>query len=170
VHIRDALAAVAARQPGLIDKFGGHAMAAGLTLAGEHLPTFAAALSDAVLEQTGGALPEDALLSDGALDPALLTLELAERLHGAGPWGQGFAAPLFDDEFDLRETRVVGADHLRLLLAPVAGGEPVAAIAWRAAPLREQLTPRLRLAYRPQVNAWRGECQLQLLVEGLTLA
>ena len=167
VHIRDALAAVAARQPGLIEKFGGHAMAAGLTLAGEHLPAFASALADAVLEQTGGVLPEDALLSDGALDPTLLTLDLAERLHAAGPWGQGFAAPLFDDEFELREARVVGADHLRLLLAPVAGGEAVAAIAWRAAALREQLGSRLRVAYRPQVNAWRGERQLQLLVEGL---
>jgi single-stranded-DNA-specific exonuclease len=170
VHIRDALAAVAARQPGLIEKFGGHAMAAGLTLAGEHLPAFASALADAVLEQTGGVLPEDALLSDGALDPALLTLALAERLHGAGPWGQGFAAPLFDDEFELREARVVGADHLRLLLAPLAGGMAVAAIAWRAAALRERLGSRLRVAYRPQVNAWRGERQLQLLVEGLAPA
>ena len=88
VHIRDALAAVAAGQPGLIEKFGGHAMAAGLTLPGEHLPRFAAALSEAVLAQTGGVLPEDALLSDGPLDPALLTLELAKRLHGAGPWGE----------------------------------------------------------------------------------
>ena len=170
VHIRYALAAVAARHPGLIEKFGGHAMAAGLTLPGEHLPAFAAALADAVLAQTGGVLPEDALLSDGALDPALLTLALAERLHAAGPWGQGFAAPLFDDEFELRDARVVGADHLRLLLAPLAGGEPVAAIAWRAAALREQLTARLHAAYRPQVNAWRGERQLQLLVEGLTPA
>ena len=167
VHIRDALAAVAARHPGLIEKFGGHAMAAGLTLPGEHLPAFAAALADAVLEQTGGVMPEDALLSDGALDPALLTLDLAERLHAAGPWGQGFAAPLFDDEFELRDTRVVGADHLHLLLAPLAGGEPVAAIAWRAAALRERLSSRLHVAYRPQVNAWRGERQLQLLVEGL---
>ena len=170
VHIRDALAAVAARHPGLIEKFGGHAMAAGLTLQGEHLPAFAAALADAVLEQTGGVLPEDALLSDGALDPPLLTLDLAERLHAAGPWGQDFAAPLFDDEFELRDTRVVGADHLRLLLAPLAGGEPVVAIAWRAAALRERLTARLHVAYRPQVNAWRGERQLQLLVEGLTPA
>ncbi len=168
VHIRDAMAAVAARQPELIEKFGGHSMAAGLTLAGDHLPAFAAALSQAVLEQTGGELPQDALLSDGRLDPGLLTLDLAERLHGAGPWGQGFAAPLFDDEFHLHETRVVGGDHLRLLLSPVAGGESVAAIAWRAAALRGQLGSRLRVAYRPQVNAWRGERQLQLLVEGLT--
>lgn len=167
VHIRDALAAVAAGQPGLIEKFGGHAMAAGLTLPGEHLPRFAAALSEAVLAQTGGVLPEDALLSDGPLDPALLTLELAERLHGAGPWGQGFAAPLFDDVFDLRGVRVVGTDHLRLQLAPVGGGGTIPAIAWRAAALQDQLGPRLRVAYRPQVNDWRGERQVQLLVEGL---
>ncbi|WP_448507867.1 single-stranded-DNA-specific exonuclease RecJ [Immundisolibacter sp.] len=168
VHIRDALAAVAARHPGLVEKFGGHAMAAGLTLPGEHLPAFAATLAAAVLEQTGGVLPEDALLSDGSLDPALLTLALAERLHAAGPWGQGFAAPLFDDEFELRDMRVVGGDHLRLLLVPLAGGQPVPAIAWRAAALRDHLTPRLHVVYRPQVNAWRGERQLQLLVEGLT--
>lgn len=167
VHIRDALAMVAARHPGLIEKFGGHAMAAGLTLAGD-LSAFATALSKAVLDQTGGVLPEDVLLSDGALDPKLLTLDLAERLHRAGPWGQGFAPPLFDDEFRLHDTRVVGGDHLRLLLSPVAGGEPVAAIAWRAAALREQLATRLRVAYRPQVNVWRGERHLQLLVEGLT--
>ena len=168
VHIRDALAAVAASQPGLIEKFGGHAMAAGLTLPGEHLARFAAALNEAVLAQAGGALPEDALLSDGSLDPALLTVELAARLHGGGPWGQGFAAPLFDDVFELCGQRVVGTDHLRVQLAPVGGGAPVQAIAWRAAALHDQLGPRLRVAYRPQVNDWRGQRQLQLLVEGLT--
>ncbi len=167
VHIRDALAAVAAMHPGLIEKFGGHAMAAGLTLPGAQLARFASALSEAVLAQTGGVLPEDALLSDGPLDPALLTVELAERLHGAGPWGQGFAAPLFDDEFELRGVRVVGADHLRLQLAPMGGGA-VQAVAWRAAAVKDSLGPRLRVAYRPQVNDWRGERQLQLLVEGLT--
>lgn len=167
VHIRDALATVAARHPGLIEKFGGHAMAAGLTVSEGALPAFPAALCEAVLEQTAGALPQDALLSDGALDPWLLTLELAERLHGAGPWGQGFAAPLFDDEFELRAVRIVGGDHLRLQLTPIGGGAPLTAIAWRAAALGEQLGKRLRVAYRPQVNDWRGERQLQLLVEGL---
>jgi single-stranded-DNA-specific exonuclease len=168
VHIRDALAAVAARHPGLIEKFGGHAMAAGLTVSEGALPAFSAALCEAVLEQTAGALPQDALLSDGALDPGLLTLALAERLHGAGPWGQGFAAPVFDDEFELRALRIVGGNHLRLQLAPSGGGAPLTAIAWRAAALGEQLGKRLRVAYRPQVNDWRGERQLQLLVEGLT--
>ncbi|WP_372715546.1 single-stranded-DNA-specific exonuclease RecJ [Immundisolibacter sp.] len=167
VHIRDALAAVATRHPGMIKKFGGHAMAAGLTLAHEHLTAFAAALGHAVLEQTGGVLPTDALLSDGSLDPALLTLDLAQRLHTAGPWGQGFAPPLFDDEFQLHETRVVGGDHLRLLLSHRSGGERVGAIAWRAATLCEHLGERVHIAYRPQVNTFRGERQLQLMVEAL---
>lgn len=167
VHIRDALAAVAARAPELIDQFGGHAMAAGLTLRAEHLPALGAALAAAVLEQTGGVLPQDALLSDGPLDAALLTPQLAERLDAAGPWGQGFAPPLFDDVFELREARVVGADHLRLRLAPSGSSATFTAIAWRAAALRDALPSRLRVAYRPQVNEWRGEQQVQLLVQGL---
>jgi single-stranded-DNA-specific exonuclease len=167
VHIRDALAAVAAREPDLIDQFGGHAMAAGLTLRAEHLPRLAKELEAAVLEQTGGVIPQDALLSDGPLDTALLTLDLVERLDAAGPWGQGFAAPLFDDVFDVREARVVGADHLRLRLTPRGGSATFAAIAWRAAHLNDALPARLRVAYRPQVNEWRGERQVQLLVQGL---
>ena len=170
VHIRDALAQVAARQPQLLDAFGGHAMAAGLTLAGEqHLAAFAAALAEAVLAQTGGVVPEDALDSDGPLDAAALTLELAQRLQQAGPWGQGFPAPLFDDVFTLHEARIVGADHLRLRLS-LPGGTPLNAIAWGAAPLREQLTSSLRVAFQPQVNDWRGLRELQLLVRGLVPA
>lgn len=170
VHIRDALAQVAAWQPQLLDAFGGHAMAAGLTLAGEqHLPAFAAALADAVLAQTGGVAPDDALDSDGPLGIAELTLELAQRLQQAGPWGQGFPAPLFDDVFTVHETRVVGADHLRLRLS-LPGGPPLNAIAWGAAPLRGQLATSVRVAYEPQVNSWRGMRELQLLVRGLSPA
>jgi single-stranded-DNA-specific exonuclease len=145
-------------------------MAAGLTLAdGQHLPAFAAALADAVLAQTGGLAPDDALDSDGPLDAATLTLELAQRLQQAGPWGQGFPSPLFDDVFTLHEARIVGADHLRLRLS-LPGGTPLNAIAWGAAPLRGQLTASLRVAYEPQVNSWRGMRELQLLVRGLSPA
>ena len=112
-------------------------MAAGLTVAIRQLPARAAALSDPVLTQTSGHPAEHALLRDGPLAADQLTLDLAQRLQRAGPWDEGFEAPLFDDEFLLQDSRIVGDDHLRLLLSP-AGGDPVTAIAWRAAHLLQR--------------------------------
>jgi single-stranded-DNA-specific exonuclease len=168
LHIRDALDAIATRHPALLNKFGGHAMAAGLSLAREHYETFRRAFADEV----GRLLSDDdlrgTLLSDGALNSDDLSLELAELIRGAGPWGQGFPEPLFDGEFKIVGRRVVGAKHLKLTLRPVAGGRSMDAIAFGAAP--QGTAPgwsRVRTAYRLDVNEYQGNRSLQLVIEYL---
>jgi single-stranded-DNA-specific exonuclease len=168
LHIRDALDAIAARHPALLNKFGGHAMAAGLSLAREHYETFRRAFADEV----GRLLSDDdlrgTLLSDGALNSDDLSLELAELIRSAGPWGQGFPEPLFDGEFEIVSRRVVGAKHLKLTLRPAAGGLTLNAIAFGAAP--QGTAPgwsHVRTAYRLDVNEYQGNRSLQLVIEYL---
>jgi single-stranded-DNA-specific exonuclease len=168
LHIRDALDAIAARHPTLLNKFGGHAMAAGLSLAHEQYDTFRSAFA----EEVGRLLSEDdlrgTLVSDGALNSDELTLELAELIRGAGPWGQGFPEPLFDGEFEIVGRRVVGDKHLKLTLRPAGGGQTLDAIAFGAAP--EGDGPgwsRIRTAYRLDVNEYQGNRSLQLVIEHL---
>src|SRR5580698_4615328 len=120
INIRDVLDAIAARHPGLIEKFGGHAMAAGMTLPEEHFETFRSAFA----QQIAACADPDALRgvihSDGELPPAELSLETARALRGAGPWGSGFPEPVFDGEFTIADARVVGGKHLKLQLRAVA--------------------------------------------------
>lgn len=162
-HVRDALAAVAARHPGLIGRYGGHAMAAGLSLERHALDAFSAAF-DAVARET---LDEQALraeiLSDGELGSEDLCRELAEALTAAGPFGQGFPEPCFDGEFELREWRVVGERHLKLSLRHPQGREVVSAIhfgGWQGQPP----APRLRLVYQLALDDFRDRRGVQLLV------
>ena len=167
-HLRDALAAIDARNPGLIVRFGGHAMAAGLTLHAQQLEAFAGAFDQEVRR----GLDQDALLSvlesDGELAPDELSLANAERLREAGPWGQRFPEPLFDGEFHLRSQRLVGERHLRLVVTPVGVTNRIAldAIAFNVDPScwPAPQTRRARLAYRLDVNDYRGVRSLQLLV------
>ncbi len=164
LHIRDVLDAIAARHPGLISKFGGHAMAAGLSLSREHFQVFSQAFDAEVRRH----LNEDELcgrlFSDGELAAEELSLEVAELLRDAGPWGQGFPEPLFDGVFDVIGQRVVGDKHLKMTLRPLTGGAPVDAIAFNQA--RGDGDPaRVRIAYRLDVNEWRGARKLQLMVE-----
>ena len=168
VHIRDALEAVDTRHPGLIIKFGGHAMAAGLSLAAGHFKLF----SDAFDAEVRHWLQADDLAgvihTDGELAPEHLTLECAELLRDAGPWGQGFPEPCFDGVFRLLERRVVNNGHLKLMLAEPRSGLRVDAIAFRQN--GESLPSdcqELRIVYRPEVNEYRGERRLQLLVDYL---
>jgi single-stranded-DNA-specific exonuclease len=169
VHIRDVLEAVAARHPGMIEKFGGHAMAAGLTLRESELARF----ESAFVEETARWLDPAAGLvfdSDGELAPDEMTLATAFELREAGPWGQAFPEPAFDGEFALLETRVVGERHLRFKVRPLATGEHFEAIAFNfLAPDRERELPagRVRLAYRLDVNEYLGTRRLQLVVEHL---
>lgn len=166
LHIRDALDAVASAHPGLIEKFGGHAMAAGLTIAIEQFDAFRQAFDAVVRRQLSADDLCDVLHSDGELAPAQLELELAQALRDAGPWGQGFPEPLFDGAFEIAHSRVVGEHHLKLQLRPDAGGEPVNAIAFRQAE-RHALAvgDRIHAAYRLDVNEYRGSTSLQLVVE-----
>ena len=167
-HVRDALATLHARSPGLILRFGGHAMAAGLTLAEDRLPDFAREFDAEVRRSLDPALLEGVLETDGSLEAAELTLQTAEWLRELAPWGQQFPEPLFDGEFLLREQRIVGERHLRLTLSPVHAPQlRLQAIvfgidtgAWphpRAA--------SVRLVYRLDVNEYRGSRSLQLVGE-----
>ena len=165
-HIRDALDAVAARHPGLISKFGGHAMAAGLSLPAANFGAFAAAFDAEVRRQ----LVEDdltgRLLSDGSLSIEEFHLPLAKELRNAGPWGQHFPEPLFHGVFQLVQQRIVGERHLKLVLKSECGSLQLDGIAFNID--REQWpNPTVRwaeLAYKLDVNEYRGQESVQLLV------
>jgi single-stranded-DNA-specific exonuclease len=170
LHIRDALEAVAAKHPGLLSKFGGHAMAAGLSLPRENFEAFARAFDETVREL----LSEDDLVavlwSDGALRSDQLTLDIAQALRDGGPWGQHFPEPLFDGEFLLLQQRLVGSKHLKMVVAdPVSPQQPFDAIAFNI-DIRQwpnTAAQKVRLAYRLDINEWRGQQSVQLLVEYL---
>lgn len=173
VHIRDVLDAVAARHPGLIEKFGGHAMAAGLTLRESELARF----EQAFVEEASRWLDPGAqafVESDGELAAEEMTLATAFALREAGPWGQAFPEPAFDGEFALLESRVVGDRHVKMRVRPVISGESFEAIAFNfLAPEQgaaELPQGRARIAYRLDVNEYLGTRRLQLVVEHLQSA
>ncbi|MDX1625577.1 MAG: single-stranded-DNA-specific exonuclease RecJ [Wenzhouxiangellaceae bacterium] len=163
VHMRDLLAAVDAAAPGIIDRFGGHARAAGLSLDRDRIEAFRDAF-----EAQAGALefaPPD-VLTDGELSGEEMVLESALALADAGPWGQGWDEPLFDGRFRVLERRVVGEHHLKLRLRPVGDGPAVDAIAFRAGEwCHRDLPDPLGITYRLAVNRFRGEVGLQLMVQ-----
>ena len=135
LNIRDAIALVDRRRPGLIARFGGHAMAAGLTLRPEALGDFRLAFREAVREQLGDTPPVHEIRSDGELPSRLMTLETAETLRLGGPWGKGFPEPLFDGEFAVVQARLVGERHLKLRrqIGARAAARRHRLRAWRAA-------------------------------------
>jgi len=158
-HLRDALDLASKRSPGILTKFGGHAYAAGLSLAESDLARFAATFETIAREQlTPGDLAR-ALDSDGTLAPGELSIELAAALRDQ-VWGQGFAAPLFDDTFEVLAQRTVGGSHSKLALS--RGGERFDAILFGHV---DALPASISAAYRPEVNEWRGETTLQLVIE-----
>lgn len=160
VHIRDVLAHVDACHPGLMQAFGGHAMAAGLSLNHQQLPRFEQAFNDSISHFASRDVLQQIIETDGQLGPTDLNLDLAMILRDLAPWGQHFPEPLFEGVFNVVEQRVVGAVHLRLTLQSVDGGEPIEAIAFNTEP--EQMQPQpVRLLYRLSVNFFRGvNCQL----------
>lgn len=165
-HIRDALDAVAAGHPGLISKFGGHAMAAGLSLPAAHFAAFAAAFDAEVRRQLVEEDLAGRLLTDGTLAGEEFHLELAHQLRQAGPWGQHFPEPLFHGHFEIIQQRLVGERHLKLVLKPEEGGPTLDAIAFNID--RERWpNPNIRwveMAYKLDVNEYRGQESVQLLV------
>jgi single-stranded-DNA-specific exonuclease len=165
VHIRDVLDAIAARQPTLLQKFGGHAMAAGLSLACEHLSAFQAAFDEEVCRHLSEEDLYGRIWSDGEIAAQDLRIDLAEALRRAGPWGQGFAEPVFDGHFEVLERRTVGEKHLKLALRHKEGGAPLDAIAFNHE--AEQVPARglISVVYRLDVNEYRGLRSLQLVVE-----
>lgn len=169
VHVRDALAAVAALHPDLLTHFGGHAMAAGLSLRRCDLEAFTQAFDVEVRRQLGGRELRGTLYSDGALSREQLSLDLAQTLRDSGPWGQGFPEPLFDGEFDVFARRVVGDRHVKMQLGTAGyGSRRLDAIAFNAvADAWPQELSRAHVAYRLDVNDYRGQKTAQLVVENL---
>lgn len=165
LHIRDVLAWIDAHRPGLMRAFGGHAMAAGLTLHSDGLERFQEALAEAVNAILDGAVLSNEILTDGELGGAEIGLSLASELEALGPWGQRFPEPLFEGRFEVLDQRVVGGTHLKLLLRCLDGGEPVDAIAFNRAPESLGGSRSVELLYRLGVNRWRGSASCQLVVE-----
>ncbi len=171
-HIRDAFDAVASRHPELLDRFGGHAMAAGLSLKKAHFPAFATAFDEEVRRQLSNDDLAAELLTDGELEQSDFSLDVAQQLRDGGPWGQHFPEPCFYGEFSVVQHRVVGGKHLKLVLGYGPSSEQVVdAIAFNA--VEEGSTPsvpeRLAAVYRLDINRFRGRESLQLMVEHLYL-
>jgi len=164
-HLRDALDLVAKRHPGVILKFGGHAMAAGCTVAAEHFAAFEQAFAQVAQEWLDAATLTRRLETDGPLAPEYCRAELVDQLHRE-VWGQGFAPPTFSEEVQVLSQRLVGEARNHLSLKLLHQGRPVDAI-WFGH--TEQLPERALLAFRLDVNEWRGERRVQFLVEGVQL-
>ncbi|MFO7593294.1 MAG: single-stranded-DNA-specific exonuclease RecJ [Pseudomonadota bacterium] len=171
LHIRDALDAVAAGHPELLKKFGGHAMAAGLTIPADALETFKQAFDSEVRRHLSEEDLRGTLLSDGELRGEEATMALAARLRSETPWGQGFIEPLFDGCFEVVTSRIVGERHLKMQLRWPDSGQTVDAIAFNVdEPLLELRPTQVQIAYRLDINEWRGNQSLQLLVDTIVAA
>ncbi|MBK8103276.1 MAG: single-stranded-DNA-specific exonuclease RecJ [Cellvibrionales bacterium] len=169
LHIRDALDSIAAQHPHLLNKFGGHAMAAGLTIQREHFSLFVELFEQEVqlwLDETD---LDAVLLSDGELPAETISLETAEQLRAAGPWGQRFPEPVFDGVFKIINQKLVGEKHVRLRVAALDDKSFFDAIAFNVD--IEQWPPTVgdyvHLAYRLDVNEYNGQRSVQLLVQGV---
>jgi len=168
IHIRDVLDAIAARRPELISKFGGHAMAAGLTVQRQLLDTFAKAFDEEVARWAARNVGADAVETDGELSVQEIALETARALRAGGPWGQAFPEPCFDGIFTIRNTRVVGERHLKMWVEVPKTGRSFDAIAFNLIEEPDRFTPpegAVQLVYRLDVNEYQGERRLQLLVD-----
>ena len=166
VHIRDVLDEVNTRYPGVIEKFGGHAMAAGLSLPVAKLQEFEQAFVDTARAHMAKLDGNHALLSDGDLSSKELCLPFAHLLRQAGPFGQGFESPLFDGEFALLDQRLVGQKHLKMVLKS-DGANEVDAIAFNVdlKSWPNAMVKRVHIAYRLDINVFRGQETVQLIVE-----
>ncbi|WP_299080999.1 single-stranded-DNA-specific exonuclease RecJ [uncultured Paraglaciecola sp.] len=168
LHIRDLLEEINNRYPDIIDKFGGHAMAAGLSLPAKNLSAFEQVFHQIAEENLKDKPLSGELVSDGELQSDQLTLAFAQCLKDAGPWGQGFPEPLFDGEFQLVDQRLVGSKHLKMLVKHETGAL-IDAIAFNV-DLSLWPNPQcshVNLAYKLDINEFRGKISLQLMVEGL---
>ncbi|MBC3766915.1 single-stranded-DNA-specific exonuclease RecJ [Neptunicella marina] len=171
VHIRDLLEDINSRFPNLITKFGGHAMAAGLTLPVASINDFGNIFAQTCERWLEGKPLTGTVLSDGALQGTEMTLDFARMLKQAGPWGQGFEEPCFDDTFYLLEQKIVGQKHLKLQVSN-SDGQSFDAIAFN---IDTQQWPnhaikKVQLAYKLELNEFRGNVSVQLLVEAINPA
>ncbi|EMO0472284.1 single-stranded-DNA-specific exonuclease RecJ [Pluralibacter gergoviae] len=169
LHMRDALERLDTLYPGLMIKFGGHAMAAGLSLEEAKFDEFQRRFGELVTEWLDPALLQGEVLSDGPLSGQEMTMDVAQMLRDAGPWGQMFPEPLFDGRFRLLQQRLVGERHLKVMVEPIGGGPLLDGIAfnvdtalWPDSSVRE-----VTLAYRLDINEFRGNRSLQIIINAL---
>lgn len=167
LHIRDALEQVHQRYPDMILKFGGHAMAAGLSIRAELFEQFQHAFNRVVSEWLGDDELKGTLWTDGELEPTLMNVQTAEKLRAAGPWGQAFPEPVFDGEFKILQQRLVGERHLKMLLEPKQGGQLLDAIAFNVDTryYPDKSIQTAKLVYKLDINEFRGNRDIQLLVD-----
>jgi len=166
VNIRDVLAAVDKSHPGLMTKFGGHAMAAGMSLHPDALPAFKTAFCAEMEALMEGVADTQTLLTDGALVDEDLTQTLAKLLHEGGPWGQQFPEPMFDNTFEILDQRLVGQHHLKLTLSLYPKGEPIDAIMFQV-DLKAWPNHRAKFihaVYKMDINTYQGRSRLQLII------
>ena len=166
IHLKDVLEALAVQSPSLIQRYGGHAMAAGLTIREADYAGFRELFDAQVRSLTAGRLPGAEIATDGRLEPADISLEFAGEIENAGPWGQGFPEPLFDDVFTVADARTVGDRHLKMKLLPVGAERPVEAISFNTD--RDAIGESAqshRFVYRLAINDYKGVRTPQLIVE-----
>ncbi|WP_131779720.1 single-stranded-DNA-specific exonuclease RecJ [Legionella bozemanae] len=169
LNIRDVLAAIDKDHPGLICKFGGHAMAAGLSIHPNALEAFREALIFEVSKHIDFSQCEGELLTDGPLQPEEFSLEIAQLIQQAGPWGQQFVEPVFDNVFEVLDQRIVGKNHLKMTLMTTQGNQQVDAIAFN---VDLKFWPNYRVkylhaAYKLDINFYQGRTRLQLLIQAM---
>ena len=166
VHIRDALDLLAKRHPELLSKFGGHAMAAGMSIKAEHYETFTKAFDQIIEEWVTPEQLEATVYTDGELSPEDFSLEFAEQLRVAGPWGQAFPEPCFDGTFEVLQQRIVGEKHLKLTLREPNSGMLIDGIHFFCdLSVWPNQAQRARLVYKLDINEFRGQRNLQLMVD-----
>ncbi|EMH4163788.1 single-stranded-DNA-specific exonuclease RecJ [Pluralibacter gergoviae] len=169
LHMRDALERLDTLYPGLMIKFGGHAMAAGLSLEEAKYEEFQRRFGELVTEWLDPALLQGEVVSDGPLSGPEMTMEVAQMLRDAGPWGQMFPEPLFDGRFRLLQQRLVGERHLKVMVEPVDGGPLLDGIAFNVDTTRwpDNSVREVTLAYRLDINEFRGNRSLQIIIDTL---
>ncbi|KOO07977.1 single-stranded-DNA-specific exonuclease RecJ [Vibrio hepatarius] len=171
LHMRDTLDRIDTQNPSLIVKFGGHAMAAGLTILEKDFERFAKLFDEAVKNELDEAVLKGVIVSDGELKPEEFSMHTAELLRSGGPWGQAFPEPLFDGEFKVLHQKLVGEKHLKLMLEPLHKGHPtnimIDGIAFNVDLRRwpDASVKTVRLAYKLDINEFRGNQSLQLMID-----
>ncbi|CDH05323.1 ssDNA exonuclease, 5'--_ 3'-specific,Mg-dependent [Xenorhabdus bovienii str. oregonense] len=167
LHMRDALERLDTLHPGLILKFGGHAMAAGLSIEPDNFDLFQHHFSALMADWLDISQLEGVVWSDGELALGELSLEIAEILREGGPWGQAFAEPIFDGKFKLLQQRIVGEKHLKVMLEPLNGGPMLDGIAFNIDTHRwpDNSVKTVELAYKLDINEFRGNRDVQLLIQ-----
>jgi single-stranded-DNA-specific exonuclease len=168
LHIRDALDVVAKKYPQLLKKFGGHAMAAGMSLQRKDFESFAKAFDEEIRRQLTEADLQAVIQTDGQLDSQDFNMQLAQQLRDAGPWGQHFPEPIFEGEFFIVQQKLVGEKHLKLLLAANATDAGwLEAVAFNIDPAvwPNLKAKKIHAAYKLDINEYRGNYSLQLLID-----